>query len=169
MHKKVIVSEPAIPTLTFCVVSFIDEVSPKLECMSDAARAATPYLRARYGIPEPENRRYKKWFTPALIFLLIGGSWLTWSANHYSRPEIRSTLISFSPIDAGHIPVRYSVEFRSKNKAHLCQLIARDLSANTVGEITDHFPSGTTSATLVSSIPTRVAAVNAAISRCAIA
>jgi Domain of unknown function (DUF4307) len=173
------VSEPAIPTFTFCVVSFIGEVSripasfyalarDRIPHMSAQSRASNPYLRARYGIPEPSHNRYKKWFTPALIALVIGGSWLAWSANHYSRPEIRSTLISFQPIDNSHISIRYSVSFRSAEKAHLCQLIARDLAANTVGEITDHFPAGTTSKTLVSVIPTRVAAVNAAISRCAL-
>lgn len=169
MVKKIMVSEPAMPTFTFCVVSFIGEVSPKLADMSARARAESPYLRARYGIPEPTNRRYQKWFTPALIALVVGGSWLAWSANHYSRPEIRSTLISFHAVDASHMSVRYSVEFRSKGKAHLCQLIARDFSANTVGEITDHFAAGTSSTTLVSVIPTRVAAVNAAIIRCALA
>jgi len=136
--------------------------------MSEAARAANPYLRARYGIPEPGSSRYKSWFTPALIALAVGGSWLAWSANHYSRPEIRSTLISFTPVDSAHISVRYSVAFRSASKPHLCQLVARDLSANTVGEIADRFPAGTTSTTRVSVIPTRVAAVNAAILRCAI-
>ena len=138
--------------------------------MSAERRAASPYLRARYGIPEPTTGRYKKWFTPALIFLIVGGSWLTWSANHYSRPEIRSTLISFHAVDAGHMSVRYSLTFKDSSKAHLCQLIARDFSANIVGEITDRFPAGTfTPVTLVSVIPTRVAAVNAAIIRCAIA
>lgn len=66
--------------------------------------------------------------------------------------------------------VRYSLTFRSSTKAHLCQLVARDYAANTVGEITDRFPAGTfTPVTLVSVIPTRVAAVNAAIIRCAVA
>ncbi len=65
--------------------------------------------------------------------------------------------------------VRYSLAFKSSAKAHLCQLVARDYQANTVGEITDHFPAGTfTPVTLVSVIPTRVAAVNAAIIRCAL-
>jgi hypothetical protein len=66
--------------------------------------------------------------------------------------------------------VRYSLSFRTSSKAHICQLIARDFAANTVGEITDRFPAGTLMpATIVSTIPTRVAAVNAAIIRCAIA
>ena len=133
-------------------------------------REDDPYLRARYGIPEPSRSRYKKWFTPALIVLLVGGSWLAWSANHYSRPEVRSTLISFKAIDSSHMQVRYSISFRTASKAHLCQLVARDFSANTVGEITDRFPAGTfMPSTIVSTIPTRVAAVNAAIIRCAIA
>ena len=133
-------------------------------------REDDPYLRQRYGIPEPSRSPFKKWLTPALIALLVGGSWLAWSANHYSRLEIRSTLISFRVVDASHIELRYSVDFRSKSKAHLCQLIARDYAANTVGEVTDRFPAGTfTPVTLVRTIPTRVAAVNAAISRCALA
>ena len=66
--------------------------------------------------------------------------------------------------------VRYTISFRTASKAHLCQLVARDFSANTVGEITDRFPAGTfMPSTIVSTIPTRVAAVNAAIIRCAIA
>lgn len=66
--------------------------------------------------------------------------------------------------------VRYSISFRTAGKAHLCQLVARDFSANTVGEITDRFPAGIfMPSTIVSTIPTRVAAVNAAIIRCAIA
>ena len=130
-------------------------------------REDDPYLRKRYGIPEPS--RYKKWFTPALIIFIIGGSWLAWSANHYSRPEVRATLISFSAIDSSHMQVRYSLAFKSSAKAHLCQLVARDYQANTVGEIADHFPAGTiTPVTLVSVSPTRVAAVNAAIIRCAL-
>jgi hypothetical protein len=133
-------------------------------------REDDPYLRARYGIAEPSRSRYKKWFTPALIILLVGGAWLAWSANHYSRPEVRSTLISFKAIDSSHMQVRYSISFRTASKAHLCQLVARDFSANTVGEITDRFPAGTfMPSTIVSTIPTRVAAVNAAIIRCAIA
>jgi len=133
-------------------------------------REDDPYLRQRYGIPEPSNSRYKRWFTPALLLLVIGGAWLAWSANHFSRPEIRSTLISFTAVDSSHMQVRYSVSFRESAKAHLCQLIARDYSANIVGEITDRFPGGTiTPVTLVSIIPTRVAAVNAAITRCATA
>lgn len=132
-------------------------------------REDDPNLRKRYGIPEPTRSPLKKWFLPALIVALVGGSWLAWSANHYSRPEIRSTLISFTAIDASHMQIRYSVDFRASSKAHLCQLIARDLAANTVGEITDRFPAGTfTPVTLVRTIPTRVAAVNAAIVRCAL-
>ena len=66
--------------------------------------------------------------------------------------------------------VRYSLSFRTPSKSHLCQLIARDFAANTVGEITVRFPAGsTTPGTIISMIPTRVAAVNAAITRCAIA
>jgi hypothetical protein len=138
--------------------------------MARIRREDDPYLRRRYGIPEPSTRRYKRWFTPAIIALLVGGSWLAWSANHFSRPEVRSTLISFRAIDSSHMEIRYSVSVKTSSRPHLCQLIARDISANTVGEITDRFPAGTfMPVTLVRTIPTRVAAVNAAILRCALA
>ncbi len=148
-------------------VSPISSLTLLVEYTSEMKREDDPYLRKRYGIPEPT--RYKKWFTPALIVLVIGGGWLAWSANHYSRPEVRTTLISFTALDSSHMQVRYSIAVRTSSKAHLCQLVARDYEANTVGEITDHFPAGTfTPVTLVSVIPTRVAAVNAAIIRCAL-
>ena len=91
-----------------------------------------------------------------------------WSALHYSLPEIRQTVISFNVVDDRHIALRYSVTFKSANKAHLCQLVAKDFDTNVVGEIQDNFPAGVRSKTLVTVIPTRVKAVNAAISRCAV-
>lgn len=133
------------------------------------SRENDPALRKRYGIAEPgKSIRTQPWFVPALILTLVGGSWLMWSALHYSLPEIRQTVISFNVVDDRHIQLRYSVTFKSPGKAHLCQLIARDFDKNIVGEIQDNFPAGVRSKTLVTTIPTRVTAVNADISRCAV-
>jgi hypothetical protein len=59
-----------------------------------------PYLRSRYGIAE---RRSPKWLVTAIAIAVLGGSWLIWTANHFSNPEIRSTLISFREVDAKSI------------------------------------------------------------------
>ena len=126
-------------------------------------------LRDRYGLGEPKRGiTSQRWFMPALLFALIGGTWLAWSAIHYSLPEIRQSVISFTVVDDRHIELRYSVTFKSIAKAHLCQLVAKDYQTNIVGEVEDHFPAGTRSQTLITVIPTRVAAVNADISRCAV-
>ena len=126
-------------------------------------------LRERYGMRKrPAGIFAQRWFIPALLFALIGGSWLTWSAYHSSLPEIGKSVISVKVIDSRHIELRYSVTFKSRSKAHLCQVIARDYGTNIVGEVEDHFPVGTRSQTLITVIPTRVAAVNADISRCAV-
>ena len=132
-------------------------------------REVDPALRERYGLGSRRSGiTSRQWFMPALLFALIGGSWLIWSALHYSLPEIRQSVISFRVIDTRHIELRYSVSFKSASKAHLCQLVAKDYGTNVVGEVADHFPVGTRSQTLITVIPTRVAAVNADISRCAV-
>ena len=139
------------------------------EASAAANRESDPLLRERYGLgARREGLRSQRWFYPALITALLGGTWLAWSATHYSLPEIRHTLISYEVIDAGHIQLRYSVTFKSSDKGHLCQLVAKDFDTNVVGEVVDHFPIGTRSQTLITIIPTRVAAVNADISRCAV-
>jgi hypothetical protein len=122
-----------------------------------------PYLKKRYGI---EERRYPKWLFPAIAFGIIGGGWLVWSANHFSNPEIRSTLISFKEIDAKSIEIRYSIEIKSLKQGVMCRLSARDYGLNIVGQIDDQIPKGTKSATRTVRIPTRLAAVNAKIESC---
>ena len=138
-------------------------------------RERDPRLRERYGLGKAREGAtgFRKvtsarWFIPALLSAVIGGSWLAWSAMHYSLPEIRHSLISFSVVDSRNIDIRYSVTFKSSTKRHLCQLVAKDYLANTVGEVTEHFPAGTRARTLITRIPTRVAAVNADIARCAV-
>lgn len=126
-------------------------------------------MRERYGLHARKRGIHRQpWFPAALLFAISGGAWLLWSASHYSLPEIRQTVISFKAIDSRHIELRYSVTFKSRNKAHICQLVAKDFDTNVVGETSDIFPAGTRSNTLVTVIPTRVEAVNASISRCAV-
>ncbi len=122
-----------------------------------------PFLRERYGI---KGRRLPTWVVPAVAIAIVGGSWLIWSANHFSKPEIRPTLISFQAVDAAHMEIRYSLIFRTKNRAHTCLLTARDYSASVVGEMTDFIPAGVFEATRTVQIPTRALAVNAGIASC---
>ena len=126
-------------------------------------RAQNEYLRNRYGI---SLSRRPQWLVPALVIALTGGSWLAWSAQHYSRPEIRSSLISFAVIDDGHISVRYSVQFKDAAKPHSCLLNAKDYGANVVGQFTDVIPAGQASVTREATIHTRLRAVNAGIEKC---
>ena len=112
-----------------------------------------PFLRDRYGI---KDRNRPAWVYPAITVAVVGGSWLFWSANHYS----------FVASDAKSIQVTYSLVFKSKNLAHQCRLIARDYSANVVGELTDSIPAGVRSITRTVAIPTRLKAVNAGIESC---
>ena len=122
-----------------------------------------PYLRSRYGI---KDRRTPKWLVSAIVFAIVGGGWLLWTANHFANPEIRSTLISFKEIDAKSIEIRYLVEIKSPKTKVSCRLSARDYGLNIVGQIDDQIPPGTTSTTRIIQIPTRLAAVNAKIESC---
>ena len=124
-----------------------------------------PYLRERYGI---SKARFPKWLLTALLVAVIGGGWLLWTANHYTYPDIRSTLISFREVDAKKIEIRYSVEIKDPNSQVICRLAARDFGLNIVGQIDDQIPLGTKSATRIVLIPTRLAAVNAQIESCSI-
>jgi hypothetical protein len=124
-----------------------------------------PYLRERYGI---SKARFPKWLLTALLVAVIGGGWLLWTANHYTYPDIRSTLISFREVDAKKIEIRYSVEIKNPKSQVICRLAARDFGLNIVGQIDDQIPLGTKSATRIVLIPTRLAAVNAQIETCSI-
>ena len=122
-----------------------------------------PYLQRRYGISQS---RIPKWLISALFFAIIGGGWLAWSANHYSNPDIRSTLISFHEIDSKSIEIRYSVEVKDPKTQVTCRLSARDYGLNIVGQIDDPIPFGSRKVVRVVQIPTRLAAVNAQIESC---
>jgi len=122
-----------------------------------------PYLRERYGIAKA---RIPNWLVSAILIAVIGGGWLLWTANHFSNPQIRSTLISFREVDAKSIEIRYSVAIKNPDTQVICRLAARDFGLNIVGQIDDQIPLGTKSATRVVQIPTRLAAVNAQIESC---
>jgi hypothetical protein len=122
-----------------------------------------PYLRERYGI---SKARIPNWLVSAILIAVIGGGWLLWTANHFSNPQIRSTLISFREVDAKSIEIRYSVAIKNPDTQVICRLAARDFGLNIVGQIDDQIPLGTKSATRVVQIPTRLAAVNAQIESC---
>ena len=125
-----------------------------------------PYLRERYGISKARFPRFPRWVITAILVSVIGGGWLLWTANHYTYPEIKSTLISFREVDAKSIEIRYSIEIKNPNSQVICRLAARDYGLNIVGQIDDQIPLGTTSTTRIVQIPTRLAAVNAQIESC---
>lgn len=122
------------------------------------------YLQNRYGGSKPGERR---WLFPAIVLLVVGGSWLIWSANHYSKPEIRTQLISFKVVSPSEISLRYSIYVRSAKRSHQCILTAADYQANVVGQVTDNLPAGANTFTRTIAIPTRAAAVSASIEHCA--
>jgi Domain of unknown function (DUF4307) len=125
----------------------------------------TAFLRERYGNSQ-KKKRLGGWKFPAFSLALIGGAWLIWSGSHASNPEFRTTLISFTSTSENSIELRYSIQIKHPIGNHQCTLIARDADKNTVGEIVDHIPLGQASITRVVTIPTRLQAVNAAISSC---
>ena len=130
--------------------------------MSDF-RASDPYLRKRYGISEGQR---PQWLVVAisLFFALI--AWTIWSGTNHSNPSVRYNLISFKPIDEKSIEIRFTVKFKSKEKSHICTLVARDYQANVVGQKNYPFAPGTSYQDVTTEIPTRIAAVNAGIVSC---
>lgn len=126
----------------------------------------TAFLRERYG-NRAKKSPVKSWIIPAAIFAIVGGAWLIWSGTHAANPEIRSTLISFTSQSPTSIQIRYNVEIKSTMRGHQCILVARDQDKNVVGEVVDRFPLGKRTLTREVTIPTRLHAVNAAITSCA--
>ena len=124
-----------------------------------------PMLRERYGIKA--NRQKNIW-------LLIGGSilaiiWFIWSGTNIANPEVRTELISFKVIDNQSVSITYKISVKNRNISHSCDLVARDIDKNVVGELTDNFKAGQlidgkNLRTVV--ISTRTPAVNAGISSC---
>jgi len=117
-------------------------------------------LSDRYG------QRPMRWKGLAVVLLLVGGGWLIWAGLHHSRPAITPTLISFSIPSDRAISLRYSIDRRDPNSVIICTLVAHDFDKNVVGQIDDSIPAGAAHVEKTTLIPTRSAAVNAAISRC---
>ena len=126
-------------------------------------RNGDDHLRERYGKSQKSKR---PWLIPALFVLIVGGGWLFWSANHYSRPEIRTDLISFSVVNSKSVALRYFIRVRNSGRSHQCIVIASDYQANIVGQITDTIPAGAHNYTRNVVIPTRSPAVSATIEHC---
>lgn len=103
----------------------------------------------------------------AALLLAVFLPWLSWSAWHHSNPEIRVTLISFQNVTEKSIEITYLVERRDPQQPLKCTLLARDIDKNIVGEIEDFIPaSNSGSTTKTTTIPTRIAPVNAAVLEC---
>lgn len=120
-------------------------------------------LQQRYGY----RKSSKSWKISALLVLAVFVPWLVWSAWHHSNPEIRVTLISFQNESEKSIEITYLVERRDPKQPLSCTLLARDIDKNVVGEIEDLVPASTTrSKTITTTIPTRIAPVNAAVLEC---
>lgn len=115
----------------------------------------------RYGI-----HRRPRWKLIALIIAAAGIGWTAWAGLHHANPEIRSTLISFTPVDQKSISIRYEVIRRTATREFICTLVARDIDKNIVGEIDDLIPAGESHVTRQVLIPTRVNPVNAAVQNC---
>ncbi len=121
------------------------------------------YLSERYGTSQKTR---KPWILPAVLFLVFGGGWLIWSADHFSKPEVTTDLITFSTNNPKEVSVRYFINVRTSTRSHQCILIASDYQANTVGQITDVIPAGSHNYTRSVLIPTRTPAVSASIVHC---
>ena len=137
-----------------------------LTCMTgpdETGRNQNDYLRDRYG---NSRRTRRPWLVPALVIFIVGGGWLVWSANHYSKPEVSTDLISFTTSNPKQVTLKYFVNVRSASRSHQCILIASDYQTNIVGQVTDTIPTGGHSYTRTVVIPTRAPAVSASIEHC---
>ncbi len=126
-------------------------------------RAADPYLRERYGI---SNSHRPAWLPYAILLAIVGGGWLIWSGGHYSTPEIRASVVSFTSIDAKHFSIKYSISVRHPAIARNCTLVAYDYAANVVGQVSDSPVTGLASQDRTVTIPTRAPAVSAQLLGC---
>jgi hypothetical protein len=134
-------------------------------------------MSERFSNLSPENQalladrygtiRRNTWKIPAAILMIIFLPWLMWSAWHHSNPEIRITLISFQNEKSDSIDITYLIERRDSSRALICTLVARDIDKNVVGEIDDAIPpTSINPITRTTTIPARIAPVNAAVVGC---
>lgn len=121
------------------------------------------YLRERYGISQKTRRL---WILPAVLFLVCGGAWLIWSADHFSKPEVTTDLIAFTTNNPKEVTIRYFISVRTASRSHQCILIASDYQANIVGQTTDVIPAGGHDYTRNVIVPIRTPAVSVSIEHC---
>lgn len=121
---------------------------------------------SEFSFSDRYGQRPARWKGGAIALLIIGTGWLTWAGLHHSRPDIRSTLISFSVQSDREISIRYWIDRRAPQASVTCTLRAHDFEKNVVGEIEDVIPPGAGHIERITVIPTRTTAVNAGISRC---
>jgi hypothetical protein len=130
---------------------------------SDLPPETRDLMRQRYGYRE--NSR--GWRVIAIGVAAIFLPWLAWSAWHHSNPEIRVTLISFQNETAKSIEITYLVQRRDPTQKLRCTLLARDIDKNVVGEIEQIIPASSQGKqSFTTTIPTRIAPVNAAVLDC---
>lgn len=117
----------------------------------------------RYGIkPTP------RWRAGATIIAILGIIWVFWAGLHHANPDVRFTLISFTPTGDKSITLRYEIVRRNTDDTIRCTLIARDFDKNTIGQIEDVIPAGERVVTREVAIPTRTKPVNGAVSDCSV-
>jgi hypothetical protein len=124
-----------------------------------------PALRERYGI-KPKGKS-NLWLVISFATLAI--LWFIWSGTNIANPDLRSELISFRVIDDQKVSITYSIQVRELARSHSCNLVARDIDKNVVGEFVDQMPADTLNAgpnLRTIEISTRIPAVNAGISGC---
>ena len=124
-----------------------------------------PLLRERYGIKSNNRRNLRL----AIGFAVLAVLWFIWSGTNIANPQIRSQVISFKVLDNQSISITYTLQVKNLNVPHSCDLVARDIDKNIVGEVTEHYEAGQLAAgknlkTVL--ISTRTPAVNAGISSC---
>ena len=117
------------------------------------------------------NDRYgatpkRAWVLPAAIFAMIGLAWTLWAALDHSRPELRSTLYSFSVTGEREITMRYAIERRDPQAVVICTLLTLDIDKNVVGQIDDQIDGGETKVERIVAIPARLTPVSARIAAC---
>ena len=100
------------------------------------------------------------------LWLVFGIIWIIWAGLFHAKPEIRTTLISFSIVSDQEVSIRYSVQRKDASSAATCTLQASDMKKNIVGEIEDEITPGFANFERITEIPTRSAAVTAIVSRC---
>jgi hypothetical protein len=115
----------------------------------------------RYGV-----RPTKRWVAPALVFAVIGISWLVWAGLHHSNPDIRFSVISFTATTDREMSIRYEVVREDKNQVISCTLVARDYDKTVVGQIEDEIGPGLAVVQKNTGIPTRSQGVNADVVAC---